>query len=340
MSRSRPELSDYSTSHKGKVLGNRHVALQILANKLYYHHDKYYLFSDVFDRPLLVKLIMQPQNNLRDFLAPFAADFLRRDQFRWATLYISGLLAALPRKNIETIARHLATEHGEVGQGLQNFIQRSPWDEQRLWKRYRAQVLRRLSGPDGLLVLQEVTFRKQGQHSVGVHRQFSNALGEKVSCQLAIGAYYVGREGIAPLTLRLYLPNAWLEDPRRLISAGVPASDRRSITKAEIGLRILDELAAEGISPPHLLAHELNHAGWRDDLVRRGYLHFAEEKVASRQYLANLPHLQEVIDDVNRGWDGLRDLGLDHFEGRSWRGFHHHACLTMLAAEAARLGVA
>jgi SRSO17 transposase len=27
----------------------------------------------------------------------------------------------------------------------------------------------------------------------------------------------------------------------------------------------------------------------------------------------------------------LRDLGLDHFEGRSWRGFHHHACLVLLA---------
>ena len=25
------------------------------------------------------------------------------------------------------------------------------------------------------------------------------------------------------------------------------------------------------------------------------------------------------------------ELGLDHFEGRSWRGFHHHACLVALA---------
>jgi SRSO17 transposase len=24
-------------------------------------------------------------------------------------------------------------------------------------------------------------------------------------------------------------------------------------------------------------------------------------------------------------------IGLDHFEGRSWRGFHHHACLVALA---------
>jgi SRSO17 transposase len=30
-----------------------------------------------------------------------------------------------------------------------------------------------------------------------------------------------------------------------------------------------------------------------------------------------------------RQWQ--EELGLDHFEGRSWRGFHHHACLVMLA---------
>jgi SRSO17 transposase len=25
------------------------------------------------------------------------------------------------------------------------------------------------------------------------------------------------------------------------------------------------------------------------------------------------------------------ELGLDHFEGRSWRGVHHHALLTMIS---------
>ena len=25
------------------------------------------------------------------------------------------------------------------------------------------------------------------------------------------------------------------------------------------------------------------------------------------------------------------ELGLDHFEGRSWRGLHHHALMTMIA---------
>jgi SRSO17 transposase len=35
---------------------------------------------------------------------------------------------------------------------------------------------------------------------------------------------------------------------------------------------------------------------------------------------------------VEQGYQQMKDeLGLDHFEGRSWRGFHHHVCLVMLA---------
>src|SRR4029077_14882731 len=35
---------------------------------------------------------------------------------------------------------------------------------------------------------------------------------------------------------------------------------------------------------------------------------------------------------VEQGYQQMKEeLGLDHFEGRSWRGFHHHICLVMMA---------
>ena len=35
---------------------------------------------------------------------------------------------------------------------------------------------------------------------------------------------------------------------------------------------------------------------------------------------------------VEHGYQQMKEeLGLNHFEGRSWRGDHHHACLVMLA---------
>ena len=34
---------------------------------------------------------------------------------------------------------------------------------------------------------------------------------------------------------------------------------------------------------------------------------------------------------VEQGYQQMKsELGLDHFEGRSWRGFHHHVCLVMV----------
>jgi hypothetical protein len=37
---------------------------------------------------------------------------------------------------------------------------------------------------------------------------------------------------------------------------------------------------------------------------------------------------------VEQGYQQMKEeLGLDYHEGRSWRGFHHHACLVMLTYE-------
>jgi SRSO17 transposase len=35
---------------------------------------------------------------------------------------------------------------------------------------------------------------------------------------------------------------------------------------------------------------------------------------------------------VEQGYQQMKEeLGLDHYEGRFWLGFHHHGCLVMLA---------
>ena len=48
--------------------------------------------------------------------------------------------------------------------------------------------------------------------------------------------------------------------------------------------------------------------------------------------LLELVRLMKSRWPVEQGYQQLKEeLGLDHFEGRSWIGFHHHACMTMLA---------
>ncbi len=57
-------------------------------------------------------------------------------------------------------------------------------------------------------------------------------------------------------------------------------------------------------------------------------------------YLSNLPAdtpLAELVRlahqrwAIDQGYQQLKELGLDHFEGRSWRGLHHHITLCFLA---------
>lgn len=65
--------------------------------------------------------------------------------------------------------------------------------------------------------------------------------------------------------------------------------------------------------------------------------------VASRVSLDALVRLVKIRWRIERDYQEMKDeLGLDHYEGRGWRGFHHHGVLCIaayayLAAERARL---
>jgi len=60
-----------------------------------------------------------------------------------------------------------------------------------------------------------------------------------------------------------------------------------------------------------------------------------------KYYLANLPagtDLRTLAATIKARWiceqahqQLKEELGLDHFEGRSWQGLHHHALMTMIA---------
>jgi SRSO17 transposase len=77
-----------------------------------------------------------------------------------------------------------------------------------------------------------------------------------------------------------------------------------------------------------------------------------DEPAPTKHYLSTLPASMSLADlvrlaylrwRIERDYQELKDeFGLDHFEGRGWRGFHHHGSLCIaayafLAAERARL---
>lgn len=383
-------------------------------------------------------------DRLRDYADLFADDFPQSKPALWAGVYLQGLLLDGERKSIEPLSRRITLPDGltstDPEQALQQFVNQSPWDEKAVLKRYRTHLAQTFAGPEGVFLFDDVSFPKQGTHSVGVQRQYCGALGKKANCQVAVSVHYVSPNGHYPLDLQLYLPDSWLTDTKRLDKAGVPEDQRRSRTKPEIALELLDRVRAEGLPGRRVVAD----AGYgvsgafRDGLEQRGltymvgvtgdFVVFTEQpqwdrppaagrgRPRTRPRLAatspqpvtlsalaekiprgrvtwregtkgqlsgdfawlrvwpaqgwatgagadarplwlliekqgedgpvkfafsNLPagtsrlaavRLWKSRWPVEQGYQQLKEeLGLDHFEGRGWRGFHHHAAMTLLA---------
>jgi SRSO17 transposase len=298
---------------------------------------------------------------LEEYADRYRDDFRRRDQARWAAVYLQGLLSDCERKTIGAMARQVVLpqdlEVEDIAQALQNFVNQSPWDEARPWRRYRAWMASALGAEAGFLVLDDLAFAKQGRHSVGVQRQYSASLGRKANCQVAVAVHQAGPAGAYPLALRLYLPRGWLASLSRLELASVPPERRRPQSKATIALDLLGELRAEAWpTRPIVAGPGFADIALRQALAERGLTYFLEVSPGTSpgpgehlwaprcdlgpHFLSNrAPDANGMADrfeaaraQVQAGRHLLMEkLGLNHFEGRSWRGFHHHACLVMLA---------
>jgi SRSO17 transposase len=265
------------------------------------------------------------EQRLERFRREFRTDFRRREQAEWAAIYLQGLLQPGGRKTIENLSRSITLPRGlqvaDVAQALQHFLNQSPWDEKKLQRHYYSLLRERLV-LGGLLVLDELAFVKQGRHSVGVQRQYSAALGHKANCQLAVALYHLRPAGLWPLALRLYLPRRWVEDKKRLDKAAVPEFARRLTSKTMLALELLDEARDASVSSTDVAS---GIAWGRSDELAGAV------RERGLNWRAEVP--PDLVEILHRGRDRLHnELGLDHFEGRSWRGFHHHACLVALAS--------
>jgi SRSO17 transposase len=94
-----------------------------------------------------------------------------------------------------------------------------------------------------------------------------------------------------------------------------------------VGHRWERGVPAEAIPAPDASARWLL-VEWRKD----GTVKYALSNLPADVTLEQAVPLWKERWQVERGYLQLKDeLGLDHFEGRSWNGFHHHAALTFLA---------
>ena len=101
--------------------------------------------------------------------------------------------------------------------------------------------------PTSALILDESSFVKQGDRSAGVARQWCGRLGKVENCQVAVFAVLTDGARHAPVDMRLYLPQRWVDDPTRCDLAEIPTEARRMRSKSALALEIVRAAQARGM---------------------------------------------------------------------------------------------
>src|ERR671910_1239460 len=177
--------------------------------------------------------------------------------------YCMGLLLPGERKSVEPMAARLASHDvRRMHQSLHHLVADAPWNDEEMLTEVRRHVLPTMEkhGPVVAWIIDDTGFPKQGRHSVGVARQYCGQLGKQDNCQVAVSLSVANDDASLPIAWRLYLPEAWAEDPARRTKAGVP-EEIGFATKTAIALGQLRRAREEGVP----VGTVLGDAGYGDE---------------------------------------------------------------------------
>ncbi len=169
----------------------------------------------------------------------------RWNNTKHAEHYLAGLTGLKQRKNMEAIEADVA----ECSyQGIQNFISDSPWDHVGVMKQVASDVAGVfIDNPDTALYIDETSFQKKGNSSVGVQRQYCGRLGKIENCQVGVFAVLGAGSMTGLVDFRLFLPAAWAKDKRRCDKAKIPIAHRVHRSKNALALEMIVSIKAAGL---------------------------------------------------------------------------------------------
>jgi SRSO17 transposase len=191
------------------------------------------------------------EDDLGGWLKPFLDRLGHKARRRMCPLYVAGLIGPGDRKSVQPMAERLAP--GDYDQ-LHHFVAAGVWDAAPLETELTIQADRLVGGSDAVLVIDDTAVPKKGTHSVGVAAQYASALGKTANCQTLVSLTLARGEVPVMVALRLFLPDGWISDQRRLERAGVPAEYRTAQTKPEIALAEIDRVTSAGVRFRRVLA--------------------------------------------------------------------------------------
>jgi len=205
------------------------------------------------------------------FCARFASLFRRSTTRATFASCLRGLLSSAERKNAWQLAEKVGMD---VPDPIQRLMYRAPWDADVARDRLQQFVVETIGHAEGIGILDETGFLKQGSRSAGVQRQYTGAAGKITNCQVGVFLVYAAEGSHAFLDRRLYMPKSWCNDPSRLEHAKVP-SDVVCKTKPELAAEMLHHAWEADIPMRWVLGDEVygNSSALRDAVAQSGRLY-------------------------------------------------------------------
>jgi SRSO17 transposase len=215
------------------------------------------------------------KSRLDDYFAQIGSHLRRKEQRASFATYAFGILGEGERKSVEPIAARAFGEPRETQRAhdrLLHFLKDSPWSDRDVRREAARYVTRALQEQDPISVwiVDDTGFLKQGDHSVGVQRQYTGTAGKITNCQVGVSLCAANRTEHVPLDFELYLPQQWLDDEERRNEARIP-SDQVFKTKPDLALDMIARAIADEIPGDIVLADAAygTSSGFRD--VLRSY---------------------------------------------------------------------
>jgi SRSO17 transposase len=182
-------------------------------------------------------------DELERWLAPFLDALGHSKRRRMCPAYVAGLIGPGDRKSVQPMA---ARDNGLNYDQLHHFIGSSIWDAAPLEAALLVEADKLVGGEDAWLIIDDTALPKKGHNSVGVAPQYASALGKTANCQSLVSVTLASREVPVMVGLRLFLPESWTDDPKRMARARVPEDRQAARTKPEIAIEEIDRVIASG----------------------------------------------------------------------------------------------
>jgi len=184
---------------------------------------------------------------LKGFHAEFRDCFAREEARENFFYYTIGQFSQLERKSIEPMALNV---EGAKVRAIQRFISEATWDDEKMLEIYRCMVNDDMGKENGVLIIDESGFRKKGDESAGVYRQYCGNIGKVDNSQVGVFAGYASSQGYALLDKKLFVPEAWFTDEyeERRKKCRFP-EDLQFMSKPQLAAKMVKEIIEQDVIP-------------------------------------------------------------------------------------------